>query len=968
MMNTKRTHVLRRVLALVCIFALLLSAFPISITVQAAGTNDSKIIVSLGDSYSSGEGIPPFGDETTIPKKVKDPDWLAHRSKTSWSSMLTLPAVSGTMADHRNENWFFTAVSGAETVHLKGEQEKEYSKKDGLKPYKDKVNLPPQLDIFDQLNGKKADYVTMTIGGNDAGFANIIKDGVVLGSSYLKFGNLSAQLEDTWKKFYAEGGIQDNIRQAYKDVSMKAGEQAAIIVAGYPTLLAPGGALDFVAKEESELINNNVRNFNSALESLVNSCRASGMNIHFVSVEEEFDGHEAHSDDPYLNEIKIRPQSEDLTGSLGSAYSVHPNLKGAQAYARCVQAKIDELEGLKVEEYATRLNVSTLEADGSLCDDYTMKISGKQHIALWGLISKDYEDEIVVIKAEPVKLDLPVGRYLITVTDGEKEYRQMIRTNKDSDKNVLCFMTNFGENLDDHVVGQFDPDAVLSGAVTFNGHWYKVIHNPNITSGTDAQYYCQSLGGYLATISSREENQFLFDYVMEEKQPNAYFGYSDEASEGKWSWVNGEWSTYTNWHYGEPNNDASGEDYTQFYYTDGTWNDGDFSSRTFICEWGEYRTEQESQTQEPVRTTSDERDIVLVLDISGSMSGTPLAETKKAATNFVETILKQDASIGIVTYSSSADRIMDFSVDEQALKYAVSSIYESGMTNMDAGLSMAQSMLHNSNAKKKIIVLMSDGIPNEGRQGDGLISFADEIKQEGILIYTLGFFEDLGSDKASAQALMDALASDGCHYEVADADQLVFFFEDMADQINGTKYIYVRIACPVDVTVTHDGQTLSSVAEMLNQRTDFGTLTFEENENSSANEDDRIKVLRLKEGVDYDLEIVGTGRGMMDYTIGFMDEDGTYSDLREFENVKITKSTVIDTVVAVSSHTVLNIDEDGDGRYDVRYRAEENGKAEEIKDHTLLFLCVGGGVFILLVVLLVIHRCSKRKKEGKNNG
>ncbi len=41
--------------------------------------------------------------------------------------------------------------------------------------------------------------------------------------------------------------------------------------------------------------------------------------------------------------------------------------------------------------------------------------------------------------------------------------------------------------------------------------------------------------------------------------------------------------------------------------------------------------------------------------------------------------------------------------------------------------------------KKKIIVLMSDGEPNEGKTGDELIEFAETIKNEGIYIYTLGF-------------------------------------------------------------------------------------------------------------------------------------------------------------------------------------------------------------------------------------
>ena len=44
--------------------------------------------------------------------------------------------------------------------------------------------------------------------------------------------------------------------------------------------------------------------------------------------------------------------------------------------------------------------------------------------------------------------------------------------------------------------------------------------------------------------------------------------------------------------------------------------------------------------------------------------------------------------------------------------------------------------------KRNIIVLMSDGEPNEGKQGEDLIAYANEIKESGVLIYTLGFFEE----------------------------------------------------------------------------------------------------------------------------------------------------------------------------------------------------------------------------------
>lgn len=374
------------------------------------------------------------------------------------------------------------------------------------------------------------------------------------------------------------------------------------------------------------------------------------------------------------------------------------------------------------------------------------------------------------------------------------------------------------------------------------------------------------------------------------------------------------------------------------------------------------------QVQEPIRTTSDERDIVLVLDTSGSMSGTPMEETKKAAINFINTILEEDASIGVVNYEDSARQLSDFSIDKSRLTEVVTDISDGGGTNIESGLAEAKSMLDSSNAKKKILVLMSDGEPNTGKEGDDLIAYADEIKNDDILIYTLGFFENMEGSKASAQYLMEQLASDGCHYEVANADDLVFFFEDMADQINGQKYIYIRIACPVDVSVAYNGEILCSAENDLNVRTDFGTLTFENNENvADTDEDDRIKVLRLKEGADYDVQIVGTGRGMMDYTIGFMDENGDYRDFRRFEDVKISKQTVIDTVATVSDESILNVDEDGDGKYDVKLRAEENGYGEEVKNSVWLYVSICGGVALLIGIALIVVKIRKSNKKGMVN-
>ena len=154
---------------------------------------------------------------------------------------------------------------------------------------------------------------------------------------------------------------------------------------------------------------------------------------------------------------------------------------------------------------------------------------------------------------------------------------------------------------------------------------------------------------------------------------------------------------------------------------------------------------------------------------------------------------------------------------------------------------------------------------------------------------------------------------------------------------------------------------LNSSEENLCVRTDFGTLTFEENEDRS---DDRTKILRLKEGASYDIRIQGTDSGEMDYTIGFMDENGEYSDIREFHNIAITQDTVIDTVAKNARSTELKVDQNGDGKYDIKYRAKENGTGEVV-DYTYLYYIVGGAVAFILfaVVVIAVKRSAKTRKS-----
>ena len=137
--------------------------------------------------------------------------------------------------------------------------------------------------------------------------------------------------------------------------------------------------------------------------------------------------------------------------------------------------------------------------------------------------------------------------------------------------------------------------AYASDTISFNGHTYAMydMDDVGVNSYSEMKAFCEERGGYLAVINSYEENQAIYQYILSKGKKMAFFGYSDENSEGNWEWARDQGNTYTNWAEGQPNNGANntngeGEDYAHFKQDgNGTWNDAPFGSNTsnFICEW-----------------------------------------------------------------------------------------------------------------------------------------------------------------------------------------------------------------------------------------------------------------------------------------------------------------------------------------------------------------------------------------------
>lgn len=112
------------------------------------------VVVSLGDSYSSGEGIQPYFDQykENIYKYTSE-DWIAHRSTLAWPGLLTFNGVQANTVRATNLNvsnanlhpaqgiangsWYFAAVSGAVCANIYSKNNNDRQKITVNQPFND---------------------------------------------------------------------------------------------------------------------------------------------------------------------------------------------------------------------------------------------------------------------------------------------------------------------------------------------------------------------------------------------------------------------------------------------------------------------------------------------------------------------------------------------------------------------------------------------------------------------------------------------------------------------------------------------------------------------------------------------------------------------------------------------------------------------------------------------------------------
>ena len=210
--------------------------------------------------------------------------------------------------------------------------------------------------------------------------------------------------------------------------------------------------------------------------------------------------------------------------------------------------------------------------------------------------------------------------------------------------------------------------------------------------------------------------------------------------------------------------------------------------------------------------SSNPTDIVLVLDRSGSMTGSPLTNMKAGAKTFIDIIdeatdSSQDGNIGsgsrigIVSFADTATDDTQLITSVATLKAAVDSLTAGGFTNHADAFTKATQLFDPTSTNARVIVMFTDGYTTVGAPPAPVAAAA---RASGIIIYCIGL---VGSDGVDVSVLNDwATDPDASHVAVTpdDAD-LEELFKDLAANISkpGATNIVIDEKVSPDFVITN---------------------------------------------------------------------------------------------------------------------------------------------------------------------
>lgn len=179
-------------------------------------------------------------------------------------------------------------------------------------------------------------------------------------------------------------------------------------------------------------------------------------------------------------------------------------------------------------------------------------------------------------------------------------------------------------------------------------------------------------------------------------------------------------------------------------------------------------------------------DIVMAMDVSGSMLAEDfkpnrLESAKRVAADFIEG--RKSDRMGLVVFAGQAYTQVPLTIDHHILLQQLGSL-KSGLvrdgTALGDGLATAINRIKDSEAKSKVIILLTDGVNNQGSVDPQ--SAAEIAAMYGIRLYTIG----VGSLGKAPYPFRDQMGR--VHYQNVDVEIDETLLNEMAGLTDGGQY------------------------------------------------------------------------------------------------------------------------------------------------------------------------------------
>ncbi len=184
------------------------------------------------------------------------------------------------------------------------------------------------------------------------------------------------------------------------------------------------------------------------------------------------------------------------------------------------------------------------------------------------------------------------------------------------------------------------------------------------------------------------------------------------------------------------------------------------------------------QPSHVAQATFLDRDVVLVVDRSGSMAGQKFADLKSAVASFIG-LLKSNSieeQVGLASYSSSASQDVQLTKDLDATNRAMAEMLVAGATSISAGIIAGQGIMNSGRSPEfveRTMIVMTDGVHNTGIGPEGP---AQQVANSGVIIHTITF----GSDIDEARMRNIARIGRGRYFHANTGQDLTDAFEEIA--------------------------------------------------------------------------------------------------------------------------------------------------------------------------------------------